>query len=190
MNIKTLIGSIFNKTKRDINIEKRQRIESDNFLQTQVNNIRDGNSIDSFGDAERVLRAKQDKLTAGDNITIENNVISTSGGQLYEHNINAVYDYFESKRYLIAKIITYTSTPFTYNTLKEYLHDHGFTTANSVMMANGNVRQGSNYYNIAGMFETGNTYVSLVIYTSGSAGFTTQYMYSFDSIYDTIVRIL
>lgn len=135
---------------------------------------------------------KQDTLTAGDNITIENNVISASGGgdiHLYEHNIKAIYDYFETKRYLIVKVITNDPTPFTYNTLKNYLHNNGFSSNNNVIIASGNVRQSNNYYIVAGIFES-NQYVTLLMYASGTTNFSTQYMYSFDNIYDTIVQIL
>lgn len=121
MNIKTLIGSIFNKTKRDINNEKRQRIENDNSLQTQVNNIKDGNNIDSFGDVESVLNTKQNKLTAGNNITIANNVISASDGHLYEHCIYMVSHRVEYLGDIKLRILTNTSVPLTLAELKEIM---------------------------------------------------------------------
>lgn len=45
-----------------------------------ISGIKDGTTIDSFGDVETALSGKQDTLTAGTNITIQNNVISAFGG--------------------------------------------------------------------------------------------------------------
>ena len=75
-----------------------------------------------------LLGYKQDTLTAGTNITIdENNVISATGGsggsQLYVHNI-----YLESisgSAAAYCTIITNNNTPFTLSTLASYLYNNG-----------------------------------------------------------------
>lgn len=68
---------------------------------------------------------KQDTLTAGENITIENNVISATGGDvhLYEHNL---YIYTSSASILrhiefTMTIINDNNTPYNDTTLREYL---------------------------------------------------------------------
>lgn len=43
------------------------------------------------GALEQIVPYKQDKLTAGNNITIENNVISASGGSSWNYSTNEVY---------------------------------------------------------------------------------------------------
>ena len=39
-----------------------------------------------------VLAGKQDTLTAGENITIENNVISSKGGSIYPSDMNSDFN--------------------------------------------------------------------------------------------------
>ena len=39
-----------------------------------------------------VLATKQDTLTAGENITIENNVISSKGGSIYPSDMNSDFN--------------------------------------------------------------------------------------------------
>ena len=63
---------------------------------TAINNIKDGTTIDSFGDVESALSNKQDILVSGTNIKTINNqsllgsgdiTISGGGNTLYKHNI-------------------------------------------------------------------------------------------------------
>ena len=76
---------------------------------------------------------KQDKLTAGTNITIdENNVISASGGsgggdKLYEHRIesgNSTIGFF------VLIIYNNSSVTFTQDTVYDYLYNNGYTDEN------------------------------------------------------------
>lgn len=67
---------------------------------------------------------KQDKLTAGTNITIdENNVISASGGEkLYEHTLK--FEISNSSN-MYVKIISKSQTTFGFTTLRQYIYEHG-----------------------------------------------------------------
>lgn len=75
---------------------------------------------------------KQNILTAGANITIENNVISASGGSvsMYEHNIYvrvgsaSLLGYIEFTLTINSK----DNTPYTSDTLKEYLKQFNYTS--------------------------------------------------------------
>ena len=71
-----------------------------------------------------LTNTKQDKLTAGTNITIdENNVISASGdggGKLYLHTIK-FYDHS-----ILINIYTKNSEVFTIGSLTEWMYNHGF----------------------------------------------------------------
>ena len=71
-----------------------------------------------------LTNTKQDKLTAGTNITIdENNVISASGGggeKLYLHTVK-FYDHS-----ILINIYTKSSELFTIGSLTEWMYNHGF----------------------------------------------------------------
>lgn len=135
MNLRTLISSIFSKTKSDINNEKRQRVIADENLQNEISSF--GNTIPTktsdltndsdFVDSSYHDSSKQDILTAGDNITIENNVISATGGsstELYEHRIYIRKNYSDSM-FLFFKFITNSNTPITLQTLGSILYNMG-----------------------------------------------------------------
>ena len=82
------------------------------------------------------IQGKQDTLTAGDNITIENNVISATGGgniELYQHRIKL----WKNNSYVFVLIYTNNNTPFTLNTLLSYLQNIGCNTYLSYYIANG-----------------------------------------------------
>lgn len=49
-------------------------------IETDISNITNGTTINNFSAVENALSDKQDTLIAGNNITIENNVISANGG--------------------------------------------------------------------------------------------------------------
>lgn len=74
-----------------------------------------------------LTNTKQDKLTAGTNITIdENNVISASGGggeKLYEHKIESGND---TLGYFVLIIYNNSSVVFTNDTLYDYLYSNGY----------------------------------------------------------------
>lgn len=77
--------------------------------------------------------SKQDVLTAGDNITIENNVISATGGEvshLYEHNIYAFYDGGTYGKYITRfTFYSQSNTPVDNPTaIGETLYDLGYRT--------------------------------------------------------------
>ena len=77
-----------------------------------------------------LTNTKQDKLTAGENITIdENNVISASGGsggsKLYRHRLCFLNYQFDVLIYY--DLFTHTSDPFTLETLYNYLQTRNDT---------------------------------------------------------------
>ncbi len=85
-----------------------------------------------------VISATDTTYTAGDNITIENGVISASGGsstEIYEHNIR----YSNTTLYssFTLKIITNSSTPFDYYTLRAWLYNNDFREYMGVYNASG-----------------------------------------------------
>lgn len=85
--------------------------------------------------------AKQDKLTAGTNITIDaNNVISASGGgkQLYEHHIIMQNNTSSTIRYFLrVTIVCDRSTPFDTADLATYLYNKGFTSNIGALQVSG-----------------------------------------------------
>lgn len=100
-----------NKTSADLGIE-----ETDPTVPTHVKNIAESD-ITNWNN-------KQDKLTAGANITIENNVISATGGGSGE--INDVYTYEEQEvgtwvdgKTIYRRVIRITDLPSTKNTNKD-----------------------------------------------------------------------
>lgn len=82
---------------------------------------------------------KQDVLTAGNNITIENNVISASGGDvhLYEHNLQLYRNTNSDHKRINFKIITNDNTPLTLSTTAQLLYANNFTSEFNSMLANG-----------------------------------------------------
>lgn len=72
-----------------------------------------------------LTNTKQNKLTAGTNITIdENNVISASGGgeKLYEHTLKfKISDNIS----MYVKIINKSQTTFGFTKLRQYIYEHG-----------------------------------------------------------------
>jgi archaellum component FlaC len=100
---------------------------------------------------------KQDVLTAGENITIENNVISASGGggaQFYQHSIAILYNatFIDN---VTTTFITRDNTPFDYNKIVSFLVNKGFTNQNILHEASGYERQNS-VYNAFGLFSYDN----------------------------------
>lgn len=83
--------------------------------------------------------AKQDKLTAGTNISIDaDNVISASGGGVYSHLIK----FADGIRTMI---VNNDSNAFTFNTLANWLYVNGFTSnANCYLMFNQIISQSTN----------------------------------------------
>lgn len=104
--------------------EDLEQLQNDvNSMNTQVEN--------NASNIVSLTNTKQDKLTAGTNITIDsNNVISASGsgsgGQLYEHNIIIQYDEGVTSYRVRAKIYTRTQNTFTYNDLVNYIKNNNF----------------------------------------------------------------
>ncbi len=74
----------------------QSEITNNNKLSSDL--VDDTNHINLFVTASEktIWNGKQDTLTAGDNITIENNVISASGGE--EHYLGNISDYSSSNR--------------------------------------------------------------------------------------------
>lgn len=106
---------------------------------------------------------KQDKLTAGTNITITGDVISASGG-------NTTYMHLITIRWGGTQIIGYTSiitdnnTPFTTTTFAEYIYSKGITSAHNFP-----------FFGVRGSGNTMHYYDAL--YANG------QYLYAHDDYY-------
>ena len=116
------------------------------------------------------LNEKQDALTAGSGITIQNNVISASGAtqHLYLHNITIYSGY---SLIITTKIFTTNNTPFTVANLITWLNNNGFTSNRNLYEANG--RTGSYEGSIVvGIYEEYNdmnvAYVPLTEVSSGT----------------------
>lgn len=96
-------------------------------MNTQVEN--NASSIVSL------TNSKQNKLTAGENITIdENNVISTTvGTPHYMHNIHV----YGEDTIVKFTIINTKSTAMTYEEVRQFLYTNGITSDSTSLIANG-----------------------------------------------------
>lgn len=80
----------------------------------------------------------QHTLTAGNNITIVDNVISaTSGSRLYLHNLNCLVNYPTYNGRIVLKIISTVNTPMTRNDIVSYLTTNGHITTPMSLQATG-----------------------------------------------------
>lgn len=109
------------KLQSSINKEKEERQQEDEKLQANITS-ETNDRITNDNALQEKISAKQDKLTAGTNIKIEDNVISEKYGTrlLYKHNIvintlNAV-----SKNIIIISDNNYTFTNLTEHFLTKY----------------------------------------------------------------------
>ena len=86
------VGPYYTKTETDslLSTEATAREEGDADLQGQINSLSDNTYTKP--EVDGLLDEKQDELTAGENITIENNVISATGGTKSVELTQAEYD--------------------------------------------------------------------------------------------------
>ena len=87
--------------------------------------------------------AKQNKLTAGTNITIDsNNVISASGGgkKLYNHYVRII----GSRGWIITHLITDNENAYNLSSLKTYLQSLTGVSEPDCILANGYVKDANN----------------------------------------------
>lgn len=129
-----------------------------------------------------LTNTKQDKLTAGENITIdENNVISASGGsggssKLYMHCISNKSE----EGHFAMKILSLDSTIFTRDTAKQWLYNNGFISNNIYYECSGSMRHGGStpngMYIIDGVYSSDGNSISGVCSTitrnSGTGDFS------------------
>lgn len=99
----------------------------------------------------------QPKLTAGSNITIENNVISSTGSiaELYRHNFMIRSTTGVNIHYIT--IINNVSTAFTKTTLRDYLYSNGYTSRDRALQCTGrtmNTDMKTDYFDIGIYVET------------------------------------
>ena len=121
-----------------------------------VDDIKNGTDIDSFGDVETALAGKQDALTAGDYINLNNGNISVNRnlvGNNYDYEIKSTGDY------KLTIIKSQGGTVISTNT-----YDYSYGTSTNI----------DNNFTIAGGYSGGNTwvYTALKDSTTHSAGYT------------------
>ena len=99
-----------------------------------------------------------DTLTIDTNFDVVHSteVLSSGGGgsgsTLYQHSIRVGNATFT--------IINTQSTAMSFNDIRDYLYNNGFTSYNHVLMCGGQVAESSTLYNVIGVY-SGGTYISL-----------------------------
>lgn len=123
-----------------------------------------------------VLEGKQDKLTAGDGIEIdENNVISATGGgggsQLYLHIVDLKSPVSASGSSFTERvsimIINNSNTPLTLQTFNDYLINNGFDN-----------NETNNYYPCSGIYDKNDSEVPLFNIQATSDGTINDYYFN------------
>lgn len=135
-----------------------------------------------------VISATDTTYTAGENITIENGVISASGGsvKLYEHNLYIVNSSQQFE--CLITIILDNATPFTLDTLKSYLLSNNFIYGGGL----------KNMKNTSGIWvNSSNQYKNVYGVATNSSGTNLYYAFgftmvlqNFGDVMDTITQIL
>lgn len=155
--------------------EIRLTAYSDNFKYKNILSLTD-TSLTYNGKAivtEDMIEAKQDKLTAGDGVTINNNVISASGGssggiKLYKHN---VYDNII--------VISLSPTPLTDN------NPSSIQNGNCISV---NIVDGTNYY-ASGLISYTSDQPWYVVHYYGGKNGTTYKAITFNITSDTVTEL-
>ena len=138
---------------------------------------------------ENVISATDTTYTAGSGITITDGVISSTGGTLYSHDILLRYSYAPFNA--TANIINKTSTALTRATLATYLYSNNLTSSTAMLNANGDIKINDVLYDIIGIYATSNSQTAIkVVYLDAD---DTIQSYSWNDTYgvvnDTVVEI-
>lgn len=155
--------------------EIRLTANSDDYYNESILSLTD-TSLTYNGKAivtEDMIEAKQDKLTAGDGITINNNVISASGGssggiKLYKHN---VYDNII--------VISLSPTPLTDD------NPSAIQNGNCISV---NIVDGTNYY-ASGLISYTSDQPWYVVHYYGGKNGTTYKAITFNITSDTVTEL-
>lgn len=142
------------------------------------------------------LAGKQDVLTAGSGITIQDNVISTSGSgiELYEHTLSGYYDTVNNTHIYIANLLLPNNTPITKTQVGATLYECGYRGPESCLLAGGQyyLQNYTTRNNVIGLYGDSDGYLHMEFINDNGYNNNVMFTYTGSNLYfsDTIRKIL